>query len=165
MRNRITFALGQAPVCAAFIAVFAAGPAPAEEELRDPFWPIDYGGPNIVAQPVEQQANPAGSQAQPDQSQNQATAPANENQQTVAPAQDQKQPVPKSVEWPKLKVKGVMKGPDGKYVANIEGIGVVEAGRKCKAVSQGIMFIYKIEEITEQGVKITPVEARPLAQQ
>ncbi len=145
------------------VAVRADSPKPDEENLRDPFWPIDYNGPNASSVAIEPKTNQdENAVKQPDQSSSQAQVPENQTIEQVPEPKPQSSVAP---EWPKLKIKGVMKGPDGKYVANIEGIGVVEAGRKCKAVSQGFMFIYRIEEITAEGVKLTPVEARPLKQQ
>lgn len=115
----------------------AAEPASDEDKvvLRDPFWPLDYTPKGEVApqpQPVP-----------------------GTNTSAVAPVAAA--PV---VKWPVLKLKGLIKKADGKYVAQIDGVGIVESGRIVRKTVDGTTYSWKIGDITEKGVEITPLEAR-----
>ena len=128
-----------------------ADPAPSAAEddsnLRDPFWPVGYAPK--APEPVEPPPSPTPSVAEP--APNVAATPV-----AAVP------PPPIVVKWPTLKLKGLIKSPSGdKYVAHIEGIGIVESGRIVRIKQDGVEFSWKIGEITEKGVEITPIEAKP----
>jgi hypothetical protein len=117
----------------------ATTPAPSDEEklLRDPFWPPDYTPKNeTVTPPPVQETN------------------INTNSTPLPPLQVVEK-------WPVLKLKGLIKSPNGKYVAQIEGIGIVESGRVVRVKKDGMVFSWTIGDITEKGVEITPLDARP----
>jgi len=110
-----------------------------EKPLRDPFWPLDF--------------MPAGSEV---------AATTSPTQDVTSATADVPQP-PATIKWPVLKLKGWITGPGGKYVAQIEGVGgIVESGRVVKRKIEGVEFSWQIGEITEKGVEIKPLEARPL---
>ena len=65
---------------------------------------------------------------------------------------------------PKLVIKNVQRGRDGKYIALIEGIGVVKAGSVVRVKKGGHTYTWRITSITEKGVSHTKVRITPPAE-
>jgi len=114
------------------------GNAPPEQEglsekiLRDPFWPVGY----TPATPEDEQER--------------------EQEQQKAADEEVKQRVP----WPNLKLKGITRTAEGKHLAILEGTGLVEEGDTVTRRVGNIIFVWKINEISEKGVSYTKLDAR-----
>jgi len=56
------------------------------------------------------------------------------------------------LKWPSLTVKGLTRGPEGKYFAIIQDVGIVEEGDIISVRRHDFIFRWKIEQITGEGV-------------
>jgi hypothetical protein len=67
------------------------------------------------------------------------------------------------IKWPKLNVKGITKGGDGKRFMAVlgDGIGLVEAGDKVKRVVGGVTYTWQITEINAKGIQQKRLDAIP----
>lgn len=103
---------------------------PEYDQLRDPFWPIDY------VRKIEPKIDP------------------------TAPKQPET-PVKIEPKWPKLKLKAVTSSPKG-FIAIIEGVGLVEAGEVIRKTVDGIVYSWRIDEISEKGFSYKQLNAMPV---
>jgi hypothetical protein len=62
--------------------------------------------------------------------------------------------------WPKLKLKGVTRSPQG-YLAILEGIGLVEPGQKVSQRLGRLVYRWQIDDVSERGVQYRRLEAVP----
>ena len=108
---------------------------PVVAELRDPFLPV---GMSIT--PSSNEVIPTSNST-------------NQQPQKIAA------PIVHEIKWPKLNVKAKMKKPNGRNVAYIEGIGVVEAGEIVSQSSDGFMYRWRVETVTETNVTFTKLDA------
>lgn len=73
------------------------------------------------------------------------------------PATDDPQPEIPQLEWPPLPVRGRARAGDGTFRALIQGAGVVEPGETVSLFSQGHWFHWRIDAITAEEVRATPL--------
>jgi hypothetical protein len=90
---------------------------------RDPFWPVGYVPPPPAP-----------------------PAPTNQVGDVDAPKPEE------VIEWPNLVVKGITRNKAGRYMAVIDGIGLVESGETVATVREGFRFRWIILAVTNQGV-------------
>lgn len=110
-------------------------PQPSEEAVRarDPFWPVGYV-------PGKQDTNkPPSNEVKPVQ---------------VAPPRWQEA-------TRSLKIKGVLRVSEGKYVAMINDR-IVGAGDTMEAIFAGRRYRWKVKSVTREGVKFLPLESEVL---
>lgn len=68
------------------------------------------------------------------------------------------------IKWPKLKLQGISRTSDNKYLAVIDKIGIVEEGDVIAVKKDGIIYRWKINKITKNGIsrtKLNPKEISP----
>jgi hypothetical protein len=116
-----------------------------DKVLRDPFWPIGYPDNKATAEPKTTNAPPVTGQ--------QAT-------NVVTTVTDPG--TPPEAKWPELKVKGLIRQTDGRYIAIVDGVGIVEAGQTVSRQSQGYLFRWKVIAINEKGIVQQKLDYRPL---
>jgi hypothetical protein len=97
------------------------------DELRDPLWPIGYTPPPPP------------------------TAPSATN--TTVVQKSAQELLEERASWPPLKLKALTKDKRGGYMAVIDGIGVVEAGKIVRIDAAGIVYRWRIETIGPTGLK------------
>ena len=103
------------------------------EVMRDPFWPVGY----VPAPP------------QPDISEAEV-AKIEEARETKA-----------KTKWPPLLLKGITRASRGRYMAIIEGVGLIETGQTVTMQRDGLLYTWIIDEVSAKGVRFTRLEARP----
>lgn len=120
----------------------AQDPSAAQDTtpLRDPFSPLGYR-PKIAVKVVTQPPAPG----QPPSSTNVIQEAAVKLEPAVA-------------KWPSLILKGLIRTPAGKFVANIEGVGMIEAEQTITVKQGGFIYRWKVNEITEKGVSYTKLD-------
>jgi hypothetical protein len=65
--------------------------------------------------------------------------------------------------WPDIKVKGVISQSDGSFLAIIEGVkNMVEAGQTIQIVRNGMVFRFKISEISKKGLVQQRLDYKPV---
>jgi hypothetical protein len=69
------------------------------------------------------------------------------------------EPVTIEPKWPKLRLKAVTSSPKG-YIAIIEGIGLVEEGQIVKKTVDGVVYRWKIGEISKKGFAHKKLDAK-----
>lgn len=149
-RAQDTAAPGPAPVPAA--AVAASNPIPVEvkeENLRDPFWPPNYTKKSKIPEAPPGATNPP---------------PVGATNTTSAGVTNPPPPPPPPVEikWPEIKVKAIIKQPNGKYLMMIDGIkGSFEEGNIVSMHRDNLLFRWKVEAITAKGAKVTKLDYKP----
>lgn len=74
----------------------------------------------------------------------------------VESSHDQEPDIPQ-LEWPPLPVRGRARAGDGSFRALIQGAGVVETGETVSLFSQGHWFHWRIDAITPEEVRATPL--------
>lgn len=108
---------------------------PPVEEPRDPFWPIGYR--EVLKKRQDDM----------------------KVQDKALLKEPEVEKVP--VAWPSIELKGISKALGGKYIAILNGIGVVETGDVVKKEHDGVIYRWKINAITEKGLSHTQMDARP----
>ncbi len=120
------------PGPAASVTNGASARLPPED--RDPFWPVGYTPP--PPSPSTSRTNETGSEAG-----------------TPDP-----EPPDRVVEWPTLSVKGITRSGSGRYMAMLDGFGLVEGGETVSVVRNGFRFRWVILSVTNQGVLQTKLD-------
>jgi hypothetical protein len=64
------------------------------------------------------------------------------------------------IKWPKLKLKGLTKTKDKRYIAVLDKFGVVEKGVIISAEKDGLIYRWRIDDITDKGIKRTRLPVR-----
>ena len=103
------------------------------EVLRDPFWPVGY-----VPAPPEPDISEA----------------------EVARIEVELETKAKT-KWPALRLKGISQASRGRYMAIIEGVGLIETGQTVAMQRDGLLYTWIIDEVSAKGVRFTRLKARP----
>ncbi|NQU39036.1 MAG: hypothetical protein HQ523_03700 [Lentisphaerae bacterium] len=103
------------------------------EILRDPFWPVGYAPPPPEPEVTEEQAEKI----------------------EVAQATQAK------IQWPALLLKGITRAGPDRYMAIVEGVGLVETGQTISLHKSDMLYTWKIDEVSARGVRFSRLEARP----
>jgi lipid II:glycine glycyltransferase (peptidoglycan interpeptide bridge formation enzyme) len=56
------------------------------------------------------------------------------------------------IEWPKLKLRGITRTSDNKYMAVLDKIGIVEEGDIISVQKDGLIYRWKIDSINDRGI-------------
>jgi hypothetical protein len=64
------------------------------------------------------------------------------------------------VQWPPLTVKGISQ-VGGRYLAIVDGAGLVEAGQQVTVRNGNLLFTWQIQDIRAEGVSYKKVKATP----
>ena len=62
--------------------------------------------------------------------------------------------------WPKLELRGITRTTQGDYIAILDGIGLVEPGDEISKRQHNLIYRWRINEITAQGVSRTRLDVR-----
>ena len=103
------------------------------EILRDPFWPVGYEPP-----PPEPEI--------PDE---------------VIERIKEVEAIEAKVKWPALLLKGITRAGRNRYMAIVEGVGLVESGQTISLQRGDMLYTWTIDEVSAKGVRFTRMEARP----
>ena len=103
---------------------------------RDPFWPVGYVPPSLLA-----------------------------SETTIARGEYEAAPEePKlAIDWPRLRLSGMTRKKDGGYVGLIEGVGLVEKGDVVRMRRGDVVYQWRVDSIGENGVEALRLEARAAA--
>jgi hypothetical protein len=76
-----------------------------------------------------------------------------------APVEEEKPPpITVPIEWPALVLKGITKDRAGRYMAVIDGVGLVEAGSLVSMTRNGVNYRWKISDINDKGLRSIRLE-------
>lgn len=108
----------------------------AMAQPRDPFWPVGYQEPD----------------------------PRKLLQEIVKKEEIKKEEIKKTIEisWPTLEVTAVFKTPQGKWMATIRGIGMVEEGDLIRVRKGEAWYRWKIRGINEKGIRYDRLDVVPI---
>ena len=129
-------ALAQLPAEVAATNAPALAPTNAAggvDVLRDPFWPV-----------ATEPAPP-----EPERT---------EEEQAVVEAT---RAIERQIQWPALKLKGMTRAGKERYLAIIDGIGMVESGQAVSVRHGDVVYSWLIETVDEKGVMYRRLEAEP----
>ena len=101
--------------------------------LRDPFWPVGY--------------SPA--------------PPELKIPEAAIEKIKQEQAIEARVKWPALLLKGITDAGRGRYMALVDGVGLIETGQTISLQRGDMLYTWTIDEVSAKGVRFTRVEARP----
>ena len=62
--------------------------------------------------------------------------------------------------WPRLELKGIFRQADGRCLALIDGVGMVEEGTVVTLPRDGLIYRWKINAVSPQGVSHVKLDAR-----
>jgi hypothetical protein len=62
--------------------------------------------------------------------------------------------------WPKLDLRGITRTANGDYIAILDGIGLVEPGDTISKRQDNLIYRWRINKITAQGVSRTRLDVR-----
>lgn len=106
---------------------------------RDPFWPVGYVPPSLLAS-----GTPSAGVAEDDH-----TPPSE----------------PKlAIDWPRLRLSGMTRKKDGGYVGLIEGVGLVEKGDVVRMRRGDVVYRWRVDSIGTDGVEAQRIEARAVTE-
>lgn len=101
---------------------------------RDPFWPLGYVPPSLVA----------------------SNTPAADETAPVEPRI--------VIEWPHLRLTGMTRKQGGGYVGLIEGVGLVEKGDVVRMRRGDVVYRWRVDSIGTDGVEAQRIEARAVTE-
>jgi hypothetical protein len=62
--------------------------------------------------------------------------------------------------WPTIKLRGVTRHGENKYIAILEGIGLVEPGDVVAIKKEGLIYRWRINDVNENGISRTRLDVR-----
>ncbi len=69
--------------------------------------------------------------------------------------------IQEQIQWPELKLSGLTHTGEGRHLAIIEGVGIVEPGETIQIRREGIVYRWRVDAITARGINVSELEARP----
>ena len=99
---------------------------------RDPFWPVGYEPPPEVPEPEED------------------------------PAEDVPELPPVLIQWPQLELKGVTTSSDGRVIALLSGVGLVEKGDVVVQKKKGVRYSWRITTVAPGKLEYEKLTADPI---
>jgi len=67
------------------------------------------------------------------------------------------------IKWPKLKLQGITRSNDNRYIAILDKIGIIEEGDVISVQKDGIIYRWKIDKISDKGISRTQLSATETA--
>ncbi len=62
--------------------------------------------------------------------------------------------------WPTLKLTGLTRAGGDRYLAVVEGVGIVETGDVIEKEQDGIIFRWRVDNVTARGITTSRMETR-----